>query len=206
MFYEPKNGHGLTHDPIKACVVPRPIGWISTISRDDVSNLAPFSFSNLVASAPPMFMFACNGANLEGDVKDSALNARETGEFVYNLVTWEMRKAMNASSVHVGRAEDEFKLAGLTKAPSVLVKPPRVAEAPISLECKTWKTIELPAAKFDVHNIMVLGEVVGVHITDNAFDDGLVDTVGLRPVARLGYLDYLVVDGVFSIEEGEDND
>jgi len=206
MFYEPKNGHGLTHDPIKACVVPRPIGWISTISRDDVSNLAPFSFSNLVASSPPMFMFACNGAHPEGDAKDSALNARDTGEFVYNLVTWETRKAMIASSMLVGRAEDEFKLAGLTKAPSVLVKPPRVAEAPISLECKTWKTIELPAAKFDVHNIMVLGEVVGVHITDNAFDDGLVDTVGLRPVARLGYLDYLVVDGVFSIEEGEDND
>ena len=89
MFYEPKNGHGLTRDPIKACVVPRPIGWISTISQDDVSNLAPFSYSNLVVTTPPIFMFACNGAHLEGDVKDSALNARETGEFVYNLVTWE---------------------------------------------------------------------------------------------------------------------
>jgi flavin reductase (DIM6/NTAB) family NADH-FMN oxidoreductase RutF len=87
-----------------------------------------------------------------------------------------------------------------------LVKPPRVAEAPISLECKTWKTIELPAAKPDIHNIMVLGEVVGVHIADNALDDDLIDTVGLRPVARLGYLDYLVVDGAFAIEEGEDND
>ena len=90
MFYEPKNGHGLTRDPIKACVVPRPIGWISTVSRDDVSNLAPFSYSNLVVTTPPIFMFACNGAHLEGDVKDSALNARETGEFVYNLVTFQL--------------------------------------------------------------------------------------------------------------------
>ncbi len=199
MFYEPKNGHGLTRDPIKACVVPRPIGWISTISRDDVSNLAPFSYSNLVVTTPPIFMFACNGAHLEGDVKDSALNARETGEFVYNLVTWETREAMNASSVHVGRADDEFELAGLTKARSGLVKPPRVAEAPISFECKTWKTIELPAAEPDVHNIMVLGEVVGVHIADDALNDGLIDTAGLRPVARLWYLDYSVVDGVFAM-------
>ena len=97
MFYEPKNGHGLARDPIKACVVPRPIGWISTISRDGVCNLAPFSYSNLIVTAPPMFMFSCNGAHLEGGVKDSALNARETGEFVYNLVTWETRDAMNAS-------------------------------------------------------------------------------------------------------------
>ena len=199
MFYEPKNGHGLTRDPIKACVVPRPIGWISTISQDDVSNLAPFRYSNLVVTTPPIFMFACTGAHLEGDVKDSALNARETGEFVYNLVTWETREAMNASSVHVGRADDEFDLAGLTKAPSVLVKPPRVAEAPISFECKTWKTIELPAAEPDVHNIMVLGEVVGVHIADDALNDGFIDTAGLRPVGRLGYLDYSVVDGVFAM-------
>ena len=199
MFYEPKNGHGLTRDPIKACVVPRPIGWISTISQDDVSNLAPFSYSNLVVTTPPIFMFACNGAHLEGDVKDSALNARETGEFVYNLVTWETREAMNASSVHVGRADDEFDLAGLTKAPSVLVKPPMVAEAPISFECKTWKTIELPAAEPDVHNIMVLGEVVGVHIADDALNDGFIDTAGLRPVGRLGYLDYSVVDEVFAM-------
>lgn len=199
MFYEPKNGHGLTRDPIKACVVPRPIGWISTVSRDGVSNLAPFSYSNLVVTAPPIFMFACNGAHLEGDVKDSALNARETGEFVYNLVTWETREAMNASSVHVGRGEDEFELAGLTKAPSVLVKPPRVAEAPISLECKTWKTIALPAASPEVQNIMVLGEVVGVHIADEALHEGFVDTARLRPVARLGYLDYSVVDEVFAM-------
>ena len=199
MFYEPKNGHGLARDPMKACVVPRPIGWISTVSSDGECNLAPFSYSNLVVTDPPMFMFACNGAHLEGGVKDTALNARDTGEFVHNLVTWDVRDAMNASSLHVGRAEDEFELTGLTKAPSVLVKPPRVAEAPVSLECRTWKTIELPASQPDVHNIMVIGEVIGVHIADEAIKDGFLDTVGLRPVARLGYLDYSVVDEVFAM-------
>ena len=199
MFYEPKNGHGLARDPIKACVVPRPIGWISTISRDGVCNLAPFSYSNLIVTAPPMFMFSCNGAHLEGGVKDSALNARETGEFVYNLVTWETRDAMNASSAHVGRSEDEFELTGLSKASSVLVKPPRVAEAPVSLECRTWKTIDLPATSPDAHNVMVIGEVVGVHIVEEVIKDGFMDTVALRPVARLGYLDYSVVDEVFQM-------
>jgi flavin reductase (DIM6/NTAB) family NADH-FMN oxidoreductase RutF len=197
MFYEPKNGHGLVRDPIKACVVPRPIGWISTISQEGVCNLAPFSYSNLIVTAPPIFMFSCNGAHLEGDVKDSALNARETGEFVYNLATWEIRDAMNTSSSHVGRSEDEFELAGLTKASSMLVKPPRVSEAPISLECRTWKTIDLPATKPEIQNIMVIGEVVGVHIADEALKNGLVDTAALRPIARLGYLDYSVVDEVF---------
>ena len=199
MFYEPRHGHGLVRDPIKACVVPRPIGWISTVSRDGVVNLAPFSYSNLVVSSPPMFMFACNGAHLEGNVKDSALNAGETGEFVHNLVTWETREPMNVSSAHVGRSQDEFELAGLTKAPCVLVQPPRVAEAPISLECRTWKTIELPAAQPGVQNLMVVGEVIGVHIADEALKDGFVDTAGLRPVGRLGYLEYAVVDAVFAL-------
>lgn len=199
MFYEPKNGHGLVRNPIKACVVPRPIGWISTMNRDGVCNLAPFSYSNLVVTAPPMFMFSSNGAHLDGDAKDSALNARETGEFVYNLSTWDTRDAMNASSAHVGRSEDEFDLVGLTKAPSVLVKPPRVAEAPINLECRTWKTIELPVLEPGIHNIMVIGEVVGVHIADEALKDGLIDSVALRPIARLGYLDYSVVDEVFAL-------
>ena len=200
MFYEPKKGHGLPRDPIKACVVPRPIGWVSTISAQGVFNLAPFSYSNLVTTTPPMFMYCCNGAHLEGNVKDSALNAEQTGEFVYNLVTWETREAMNVSAAHVERSQDEFELAGLTKAASVMVKPPRVAEAPISLECRTWKLIKLPAPSADVSNIMVIGEVVGVHIADEALTEGFVDTAALRPVARLGYADYAVVDEVFALQ------
>ncbi|MBH97309.1 MAG: flavin reductase [Rhodospirillaceae bacterium] len=200
MFYEPKNGHGLARDPIKACVVPRPIGWISTISIDGIHNLAPFSYSNLVGSEPPMFMFSANGAHLDGGVKDSALNARETGEFVYNLATWETRDEMNSTSLHVNRGMDEFDLSGLTKVDSIIVTPPRVAESPISFECKTWKLIDLPAATTGAHNVMVIGEVVGVHITDDALKEkGYVDVTLLRPLARLGYLDYSVVDDVFTM-------
>ena len=146
MFYEPKDGHGLPRNPFHACVVPRPIGWISTLTEEGVANLAPFSHSNLVSVEPPMVMFSCSGRHKDGDIKDSALNAEQTGEFVFNMATWDNREAMNLSSGHVGRDSDEFELAGLTKAPSVLVKPFRVAEAPINLECRTWKVIELPSA------------------------------------------------------------
>ena len=106
---------------------------------------------------------------------------------------------MNATSVHVSRSVDEFELAGLTKAPCALVKPPRVAEAPVSFECRTWKVIELPSTRPEVHNLLVIGEVIGVHISDVALKEGFVDTTGLRPVARLGYLDYCVVDEVFEM-------
>jgi len=199
MFYEPKDGHGLPHNPLNACVVPRPIAWISSLSEDGVANLAPFSHSNLVSVAPPMVMFSCSGRHKDGDVKDSALNAELTGEFVFNMATWETREAMNMSSGHVERARDEFEIAGLTKVPSVLVKPYRVAEAPINLECRTWRVIELPPAGDGSRTKMVIGEVVGVHIIDAALTDGLVDTARLRPVSRLGYLDYAVVDKAFSI-------
>ncbi len=199
MFYEPKDGHGLPRNPFNACVVPRPIAWISTLSEDGVSNLAPFSHSNLVSITPPMVMFSCSGRHTDGDIKDSALNAELTGEFVYNMATWDNREAMNLSSGHVERSSDEFEIAGLTKAPSVLIKPSRVAEAPINLECRTWKVIELPSAGDGSRTRMVIGEVVGVHIADHALTDGYVDTARLKPVSRLGYMDYAVVDKSFTI-------
>jgi flavin reductase (DIM6/NTAB) family NADH-FMN oxidoreductase RutF len=199
MFYEPKKGHGLPRDPIKACVVPRPIGWISTMSRTGVANLAPFSFSNLVTSSPPMFMFCCNGAHREGGVKDSALNAEETGEFVYNMATWDTREQMNATSASLARSSDEFEVAGLTKLESILVAPPRVAEAPISLECRTWKLVELLAASPEERNVMVIGEVIGVHIAGELLIDGIVDVTRARPIARLGYLDYSALEEVFQL-------
>ena len=199
MFYEPKDGHGLPRNPFNACVVPRPIAWISTLSEDGVANLAPFSHSNLVSITPPMVMFSCSGRHTDGDIKDSALNAELTGEFVYNMATWDNREAMNLSSGHVERSSDELEIAGLTKAPSVLIKPSRVAEAPINLECRTWKVIELPSAGDGSRTRMVIGEVVGVHIADHALTDGYVDTARLKPVSRLGYMDYAVVDKSFTI-------
>ena len=200
MFYEPKDGHGLERNPFHACVVPRPIGWISTLSEDGVANLAPFSHSNLVSVAPPMVMFSCSGRHKDGDIKDSALNAEVTGEFVYNMATWDTREGMNLSSGHVERGSDEFEIAGLTKAPCRLIKPSRVAESPINLECRTWKVIELPSADDGSRTTMVIGEVVGIHIADDAFTDGVVDTPRLKPISRLGYLDYGVIDKAFMLK------
>ncbi|OUU80072.1 MAG: hypothetical protein CBC38_01360 [Gammaproteobacteria bacterium TMED78] len=200
MFYKPENGHNLPRNPLQACVVPRPIGWISTIGKSGALNLAPFSHFNFVSISPPIVMYSCSGYHVDGDEKDSALNAKETGEFVYNMATWSTREAMNLSSKSFKRNEDEFSFSGLTKVSSEVVKPPRVGESPISLECKTWKCIELPEAPDKSKTILVLGKVVGVHIKDDVIKDGFVDTVKIKPLARLGYKDYAIVDKAFSID------
>jgi len=193
MFYETAgNAHGLRHDPIKAIVAPRPIGWISTIGRDGVVNLAPYSFFNLVAENPPYVMFSSSGR------KHSQRNAEETGEFVCSLATFPLREQMNASSAMVGPEVDEFVLARLEKAPSRLVKPPRVAISPTALECRYWQTITPPSRSREPYSI-VIGEVVGVYISDNFLKDGMLDTVAMQPIARMGYRDYAVVDGKFEL-------
>ena len=191
MFYDTaSNAHGLRHDPMKAIVAPRPIGWISTLSLDGVANLAPYSFFNMVAENPPYVMFSSAGR------KDSQRNAEETGEFVCSLAVFDLREAMNVSSAGVGPEVDEFVLAGLATAPSRLVKPPRVAASPAALECRYWKTVSPPSRSRQPYS-MVIGEVVGVHIDDRFVADGMVDTVAMHPIARMGYMDYAVVDGKF---------
>ncbi|MBY0506613.1 MAG: flavin reductase family protein [Bryobacteraceae bacterium] len=199
MFYEPRLGHGLPHDPFKACVAPRPIGWISTISREGVVNLAPFSYFNAVLDFPPTVMFSASGPHREGGLKDTARNAEETGEFVYNLATWDLRDQMNRTSEAVLREIDEFDLAGLEKAPSRLVKPPRVAASPVQLECRTTKVLALPTSRPDIENRVVFGEVVGVHIAESILINGQVDLTLAKPIARCGYSDYAVVERLFAL-------
>ena len=201
MFYEPKGkgSHGLPHDPFRSLVVPRPIGWISTISRDGVVNLAPYSFFNAVALAPPIVMFAPNGQHAEGGHKDSLSNITETGEFVVNIATWELREQMNASSATVARDVDEMVMAGLEPEPSRLVRPPRVKASPIHFECQHLQTITLPTDDPEQPNHTVFGSVIGIHINDDLLSDGLVDMKKFRPIARLGYQDYTVVEAVFTI-------
>ncbi len=199
MFYEPKDPHGLPHNPLYACVVPRPIGWISSLSADGHVNLAPFSFFNAVSMAPPMVMFCNNGAHVSGGIKDSGSNAESLGEFVFNMATWDLRDEMNLSAAALPREADEFEFAGLTKAASNIVKPPRVAESPVAFECRTWKVIPLPPMSDGAENTMVIGEVVGVHIADEALTDGMIDVTRIKPIARLGYTDYAVIDDVFSM-------
>ena len=200
MFYEPRErNHGLARDPFKACVVPRPIGWITALSRAGVVNLAPFSYFNAVGDRPPQVMFAPQGQHREGGAKDSLRNAQETGEFVANVAVWELREKMRLSSSHVPRSVDEFAFVGLETEPAVLVRPPRVKAAPIHLECKFTRIVELLADDPIFPNTVVLGEVIGIHIDERVLTDGHVDITKLRPIARLGYADYAVVESAFTM-------
>lgn len=200
MYYDPdRNDHGLPHDPFKSCVVPRPIGWISTISPDGVHNLAPYSqFQNLTFD-PPYVMFAAN-QNTRGIRKDTVVNVEQTGEFVYNMATYDLREAVNRSAVEVPPEVDEFELAGVTKAPSVRVKPCRVAESPIQFECRYHGALRLPGNGPMGTVDVIIGRVVLVHIKDDVIaPDGRIDILRIRPLARLGYYDYTSVESIFEM-------
>src|SRR3954464_14886146 len=188
MFYETeKRNHGLPHDPIKAIVGPRPIGWISAINAQGQVNLSPYSFFNAVAERPPIVAFSSVG------YKDAVAFIEETREFVCNLATYDLREAMNQTSAPLPRGSDEMSFAGLDAEPSRLVRPPRVAGIAAALECKWLSTTQLETlegTKMDQY--LVLGQVVGVHIDDRFIVDGLVDTAAMRPIMRAGYMDYFV--------------
>ena len=196
MYYDPRrNDHGLSHNPITALIVPRPIGWISTVSRSGVVNLAPYSFFNVVSGAPPFIMFASKPR------KDSQRNAEETGEFVYNMATYDLREAVNASSAEYGPAISEPDRVGLEMAPCRTVKPPRVARSPVALECKYFKTVELISADGTRNtSSVILGEVVGIHIDDKVIINGHIDVTRMQPLARLGYMDFCAVNEQFAIQ------
>ena len=200
MYYDPeKNDHGLPYNPFKACVVPRPIGWISTISLDGVHNLAPYSqFQNLTFD-PPYVMFAAN-QNTSGRRKDTVVNVEQTGEFVYNMATYDLRESVNRSAAEVPPDVDEFDLAGVTKAPSIRVKPCRVAESPVQFECLHHQTLRLPGNGLMGTVDVVIGRVILVHIKDGVIGaDGRLDLLQIRPLARLGYYDYTSVDSLFEM-------
>lgn len=199
MFYEPSLGHGLAHDPFKAIVAPRPIGWISTISASGDANLAPYSFFNAVSAAPPMLAFSSEG------LKDTVTNARDTGEFVYNLVSMALLDQMNKTSAALPHGESEFAFAGLAQEKSRIVKPPRVAKAAAALECKVLQVIALTDLQNqETGRFMVIGQVVGVHIDDAFISNGLFDTVAARPAARCGYRDYAAIESVFELRRPDD--
>jgi len=200
MFYEPgKTEHGLPHDPFKSCVIPRPIGWISTVSREGVHNLAPFSQFQMLTFSPPYVMFS-SGQNSRGLRKDTVVNTEQTGEFVWNMATYALREAVNKSAEEVPPDVDEFELASVTKAPSRLVKPCRVAESPIHFECVYHQTIRLPGHGLMATADIVIGRVVAVHIKDEVIGaDGRIDVLKIRPIARLGYHDYTSVESIFQM-------
>ncbi len=180
-FYEPRLGHGLPHDPFNAIVGPRPIGWVSTRSNDGVLNLAPYSFFTAFNYIPPIVGFSSTGP------KDSLRNVQENGMFVWNLVTRPLAEAMNETCAPVGPEVNEFELAGLQTAPSRVVDVPRVADSPVSFECRSTQIIQLEGLdKQKVPTWLVLGEVVGVHIADNLLKDGIYDTANAGHILRGG--------------------
>lgn len=197
MFYEPETRDKtlLPHDPFKAIVAPRPIGWITAMSARGEINLAPYSFFNGVNSRPNIVMFGSEGH------KDSVAFVEETGEFVCNLAIYALRDQMNDTSAPVARGVNEMVRAGLAPAPSRIVKPPRVAASPCALECKLIKVVPMQTydgAPVDCH--VVFGQVVGVHIDDRFIVDGILDTAAMRPIARCGYDQYATVDSVFAMQ------
>lgn len=188
--YEPRSGHGLAHDPLNSIVVPRPIGWISTLDGQGRRNLAPYSFFNLYSYKPPIVGFSSNGW------KDSVRNIEETREFVWNLATRDLAEAMNETSAPLPHGADEFARAKLEAAPSRLVKPARVAASPVAFECKLTQMIPLTnLAGETVNSWLTLGEVVCIHIDKRLIVDGSYDTIRAHPIARGGGpADYFAVE------------
>ncbi|CAN7557779.1 flavin reductase family protein [Rhizobium sp. LjRoot98] len=195
MFYATaENAHGLAHDPFKAIVSPRPIGWIGSRSADGSLNLAPYSFFNAISDAPKMVMFSSAGR------KDSVRNIEETREFTANLVSFDIREAMNVTSAPVPHGESEFALAGLTPVQGQFVQAPFVAEAYAALECKVTEIFRPKALDGTLsENHVVIGQVVGIHIRDEAIRDGRLDMAKVRPVGRMGYMDYCESGDVFEM-------
>ncbi|KIT14526.1 flavin reductase family protein [Jannaschia aquimarina] len=195
MFYRPEDGHGLPFNPFNAIVAPRPIGWIGTRGKLG-DNLAPYSFFNAVAYVPPQVMFASTSAKDDRDgTKDSVAQIRESGVFSVNVVESAARDVMNASSGAHPAGQDEFEVSGARKAECETIDCPRVGDAPASLECRLTQIVQLPGEA----NFVVFGEVTGVHIREDCLVDGRFDVTTFRPLSRLGYRDYAVVENVFTL-------
>lgn len=206
MHYSPKNGicsHGLPHDPFKSSAVPRPIGWISTRSASGLGNLAPYSQSQNLTWDPPMVMFVANQSVLDNghSRKDTVRNVEETGWFVWNMATYDLREAVNRSAKALPYGQDEFEFSGVTKAECIEAPCARVAESPISFEVEYVQSIRIPTGNPVSTFDLVIGRVAHVHIKDEfILPDGKIDILSIKPLARLGYYDYTYVDKLFEMK------
>ena len=194
LFYTANEPHGLPFDPFKAIIAPRPIGWIGSCDREGRVNLAPYSFFNALGSRPHMIAFSSEG------LKDSPRNARDTGEFTFNLATLPLAQQMNLSSANLDNGENEFDFAGLTMAPSRVVRPPYVGESPAALECKVIEFLELKdLERRPTGRYLIVGQVVATHIKDEFITNGRFDAVKAQTIARCGYNDYATVESQWEL-------
>ncbi len=198
MFYEPRK-NPFSIDPFKSLIFPRPIGWISSIDKKGIANLAPYSYFNAIADDPPQVMFASAPPDKPFSKKDTLLNILETKEFVVNFATNITKKKMNLSSLDAPRDQDEFIISNLKKRKSKLVKPPAVFESPVNLECKLIKTIKLKSNK-QKYSTMIIGEVIGIFIKDSFIKENRVDSISMRYIARMGYSEYTTIFSKFKMK------
>ncbi len=198
MFYQPKK-NPFSIDPYKSLIFPRPIGWISSIDKKGIVNLAPYSYFNAIADDPPQIMFVAGASDRSSQKKDTLTNIMATKEFVVNFATSATRNQMNLSSKDIHKDDDEFVLTKLKKRKSRLVKVPSVANSPVNLECKLLKSIKLKSSsrKFST---MVMGEVIGIYIKDSFIVNGRVNSAAMRYVARMGYSEYTTVSSKFKMK------
>ncbi|HEV2573774.1 MAG TPA: flavin reductase family protein [Beijerinckiaceae bacterium] len=197
MFFEPhkRDKSIFPHDPFKAMIAPRPVGWISTMNKAGQVNLAPYSFFNAFCDRPPIVGFCSDGE------KDSKTFAAESGEFVWNMATYALKDQVNASSAPLPRGESEFVHAGLETAPSQIVKAPRVAASPCALECKVTQIFQLTNTEGQgTDRWMVMGQVVGMHVDDDYIGNGRIDVLRMKPIARCGYMDYSAIESFFQMQ------
>ena len=198
MFYEPKKGHPFLIDPYKSLIFPRPIGWISTVSKKGIPNLAPYSYFNAVADYPPQVMFSEEAPILYSRYKDSLTNILSTKEFVVNFATSNTSKQMALSSIDAPSEVDEFKFIKLKKRKSKKVTAPSVAESPVNLESKLLKILKLKSNS-KKHGTIVIGEVIGIYINNRFIKKGRVDSAAMRYISRLGYSEYTTVSSKFKM-------
>lgn len=196
MFYEPKKGHPFKIDPYKSLIFPRPIGWISTINKKGIANLAPYSYFNAIADEPPQIMFASGVHPSSKGYKDSLTNILSTKEFVVNFVTSDTKNQMNISSIDAPHDIDEFSFSKLNKRKSKLIKTPSVAKSPINLECKLLKTLRLKSNSKQ-QGTLVMGEVIGIYINNKFIKNDRIDSTAMRYIARMGYSEYTTISTKF---------
>ena len=201
MFYQPKK-NPFSIDPYKSLIFPRPIGWISSIDRKGIVNLAPYSYFNAVADEPPQVMFCSNGSSTHGKYKDSLSNILFTKEFVVNFATSATRNQMNTTSKYFDPNKDEFFFAKLKKKKSKLVEAPSVENSPVNLECKLLKTIKLKSKSKQI-STMVIGEVIGIYINDKYIKEDKIDSISMSYIARMGYSEYTKVSNKFKLKRKE---